>query len=140
MPFAKRHNRRRSHITESCVERRGRSERTALWQSASTPPDPPRTHLHLTQKLHDPRLRATDDGFVVSEKHGALQELLVLQEDFDDGLGIADVVIGIQLQFLELRIFPHEILDRILEDRNDLFQLLPSRRGFDVKDNLVLNS
>ncbi len=64
----------------------------------------------------------------------------MLDEEVDDGTGVVHVVARIELEFLELRILPDEVLDGILQDRNEVFEGLPIGWILHVEHGLVLDS
>jgi hypothetical protein len=64
----------------------------------------------------------------------------VLHQDLDHRIRISDEVPRVELQLLELRVLADEILDRVIEACDNLFQVLPSGRFLDVEDDLVIYS
>lgn len=92
------------------------------------------------QKVVNSALRAADDGLLAFDQHGALKELFVLHENVDDGLGIVDVVVGIELELFEFGILAHEIFDRIFKGFHNLGEFLFTGRSFDVNDDFVIDS
>ncbi len=64
----------------------------------------------------------------------------MLYEDINDGFGVADVVIGIEFEFFKLRVLPHEVFDGIFQRFHDLGEFFFPGRGFDIKDDLVVDS
>lgn len=94
----------------------------------------------FAEKLDDAGLWASDDGLVSFDEDGALQQLLVLHEDLDDGLGIIDVVIGIEPEFFKFGVFSDEVFNRIFEGGDNFCQGRLIGRGFDVENDLVFDS
>lgn len=74
------------------------------------------------EELGDSFARATDDRAIAADKDRALKKLTVAFEDVDNGSLIANVIICIEPQFLELGIFADEILNRPIKDGNQRFQ------------------
>ena len=94
----------------------------------------------LAQEFHDPGLRATDDGFVAFYENGALEELLVLHEDLDNGFWVVDEVVGIEFQLFKFGILADEVFDRVPQSVHDPGEGGLIGRGFDVKDDFVIDS
>jgi hypothetical protein len=92
------------------------------------------------QELHDPGFRATDDGFVSFYEHGALEELLVLHEDIDNGFRVVDEVVGIEFQLFKFGILADEVFDRALQPVHDPGEGGLIGRGFDVNNDFVIDS
>jgi len=64
----------------------------------------------------------------------------VFDENIHHGLRIVDVVVGIEFEFLEFRIFPHEIFDGVFKRLHDFGELGLARWCFDVDDDFMINS
>ena len=64
----------------------------------------------------------------------------MLEENLNHGFRIIDIILRDELQFLELGVLAHQVLDGILKAGNDLLQCLSVRRCLDVEDNLRLDS
>ena len=64
----------------------------------------------------------------------------MLEENLNHGFRIIDIILRVELQFLELGVLAHQVLDGILKAGNDLLQCLSVRRCLDVEDNLRLDS
>lgn len=64
----------------------------------------------------------------------------MLHEDIDDGFGIVHVVIGVELELLELGILSYQIFDGIFEDFHDPGECRGIGRGFDVNYDFVIHS
>ena len=64
----------------------------------------------------------------------------MLEQDLDHGIRIIDIILRVELQFLEFGVLADQVLDGILKAGNDLFQCLSVRRCLDVEDNLRINS
>lgn len=62
---------------------------------------------------------SANDGFVGPNDYGALKQAVVPRNHVDDGLGVADVVVLFQAQFLELAVLSNESFDRVFELAND---------------------
>ena len=70
----------------------------------------------------------------------ALQQLLVLEQDLDHCFRIIDIILRVELQFLELGVLAHQVFHGVFKAGNDLLQCLSVRRCLDVEDNLRLDS
>ena len=64
----------------------------------------------------------------------------MLEEDFHHGFRVVDVVIRVQLKFLEQRVLAHEILHGIFEGLDDTLQVFAARWLLDVEDDFILDS
>jgi len=64
----------------------------------------------------------------------------VLHEDLDDGFGVSDEVIGVELEFLKLGVLADEVFDRTFEGFDDFGELRGIGRSFDVENDFVINS
>ena len=64
----------------------------------------------------------------------------MFDENIDHGLRIVDVVVGIEFEFLEFRIFPHEIFDGVFKRLHDFGELGLARWCFNVDDDFMINS
>ena len=69
-----------------------------------------------------------------------LQQRLALGQEGDDSVGIVDVVVGVQLELLEVGVLAHEILDRILEPVHDPTEQRLVGRVVDVLDHVDLDT
>lgn len=70
----------------------------------------------------DALARAADDRALAADDHGPLEQGGVLLEKVDHRARLADVVRGIEAELLEQRVLAHEILDRILDDRDQVLE------------------
>ncbi len=61
-------------------------------------------------------------------------------EDVDDGLGVVDVVVGVELEFFEFGVLADEVFDRVLEGGDEFGEGGFVGRGFDVEDDFVIDS
>lgn len=64
----------------------------------------------------------------------------MFDENVDHGLRIVDVVFGIEFEFLEFRIFTHEIFYGVFKRLNDFGELGFARWCFNVDDDFEINS
>ena len=94
----------------------------------------------LRKKRNNAILWPAYDCFVAFDNDWALQQLLVLEQNLNHGFRIIDIIIRIELQFLELGVLANQIFHRVFKAGNDLFQCLSVRRRLDVEDNLRLDS
>ena len=92
------------------------------------------------KEIDDPLLRSSYDGLVFNNQNWALEKLLVLHEDIDDGFGVIDIVIGIEFELLELGILADEVFDRIFENVHNLRECRGIGRSFDINDDFVIHS
>ncbi len=94
----------------------------------------------LRKKRNNAVLWPADDCFVAFDNDWALQQLLVLEQNLNHSFRIIDIIIRIELQFLELGVLAHQIFHRVFKTGNDLFQRLSVRRRLDVEDDFRFNS
>lgn len=64
----------------------------------------------------------------------------MFDENIHHGLRIVDVVVGIEFEFLEFRIFAHEIFDGVFKRLHDFGELGLARWCFNVDDDFMINS
>ena len=94
----------------------------------------------LRKKRNNTILWPAYDCFVAFDNDWALQQLLVLEQNLNHGFRIIDIIIRIELQFLELGVLANQIFHRVFKAGNDLFQCLSVRRCLDVEDDFRFNS
>lgn len=64
----------------------------------------------------------------------------MLHQDLDDGLGIVDVVVGVELQFFKFGILADKVFNGVFETFHDLGQSRLVGWGLDVENDFVINS
>lgn len=94
----------------------------------------------LLQELTNPSFRATDDRLFPLHDNRTLQERFFLGKQLDDGLRVPDIVVRIELQFLEDRIFAHQILNRVFQSGDQFHQFRLCGGRFHVKDDFVVHT
>jgi hypothetical protein len=86
----------------------------------------------------DAALRAADDRAVSGDEHRALHQPRVAGEELRDGFGRA--VVGlVEAEPGELRVLADEVLDGVLEDRDEAVERRPVRLLLEVLDDLELD-
>lgn len=85
-------------------------------------------------------LGSADDRGIALDDYRALEQSLTFDEQIDDGIGITDVVLGVEPQFLELRVLADKILDRILETRDEVLERRPVGRFLHVDHDLMVDT
>ena len=104
-------------------------------------PDHPRRALwDLAQEVGDARLWATNDGLLALDHDRSLQERLALDEQVDHGFWVADVIVCVEFQLLELGVLANKVLDRVFQASDDLLESGPIGRLFHVENNIVVNT
>ena len=124
-PTAPEHGTERAD-TDDSGSRRCRDTRALLPFSADEGPDPV--------------LGPPDDRLGPLHDEGTLEQSRMLEKDSDDGVGITDEVIGVQLQLLEVRVLAHQVLDRVLEPRHERLQRRPVRRLLHVENDVDVDT
>ena len=64
----------------------------------------------------------------------------MLHEDVDNGLGIVDIVIGVELEFFELGVLADEVFNGVLKKFDNAGESGFVGRSFDVENNHVIDS
>jgi len=94
----------------------------------------------LAQELADAILWTTDNCSCSFDDHGPLQKLFVLDQNVDDRVGVADEIVRVEFEFLELRIFADQVLDRVFKPGDDRLERCPIRWFFDVQHDIVVDT
>ncbi len=84
------------------------------------------------QQLSYSILGPTNDCLLALHDHRPLQELLVVNQNVDDGLWVVDEIIRVQFELLELAVLANKIFDGIFENGDQVFQLCSVRWSVDV--------
>lgn len=94
----------------------------------------------LRQKIVDSCLRPADDGFFTFQQNWALQQLLVLDQNLDDGLRIGDKVVRAKLQLIELGVLANQVLYGIFKSFNNRLEFFSPGRFLDIEDDIIFYS
>ena len=63
----------------------------------------------------------------------------MFDEDVDDGFGVVDEVVWVELEFFEFGVFADEVFDGVLKGGDELGEGGFVGWGFDVEDDLVID-